>query len=132
MELRVFSWYEINIGINNFNIIKLQIITVQQFFKFTIIIILCLSLNGCINAGSPFLQKLFKEGPDTKYDLFTLGWKHGCETGFATSGNNFYKFRYKYRQDSRLFMNSKYYKGWRSAWTFCQRYLFQWAQREAF
>ena len=78
--------------------------------------------------GPPWMQKLFKEGPDGPEE-FRQGWRDGCETGLSAVANRFQRSFYQFKQDYKLAQNPVYYAGWRTSFTYCQRYLFQYLRR---
>lgn len=86
-------------------------------------------------AGPPTMMWMF-EGPPPKEDGsphdadYTLGWVHGCETGTSASTNHWYKQFYHFRQDAYKAQTPKYYKGWKDAYTYCSRYIFQWNRKK--
>lgn len=74
------------------------------------------------------------EGPPKQegvepHPLYVKGWQDGCETGVSAVTNHYYKFFYKWRQDAELAQNKIYYQGWRDAWDFCNRYMFQYLSK---
>lgn len=100
-----------------------------------VIILLFPILQGCDwrpRAGPPWAQKLLSQGPTNAPENFRQGWRDGCETGIATTGNHMQKFFYTFKQDSSLAQNPEYYTGWKNGWSYCQRYIFQYNKREFF
>ncbi len=93
-------------------------------------------LTGCDwkpRVGSPFggNQKMLFEGPPGPPN-FKQGWKDGCETGISATANQYQKMFYKFKQDSALAQDPTYYTGWKTAFDYCQRYMFQYLKREFF
>ncbi len=84
-------------------------------------------------AGPPWQQWMYEgppkvEGKDYQ-PLYVEGWRHGCESGTSASANQWYKFFYKFQQDAVLAQNRVYYKGWKDAFDYCQRYIYQYTRR---
>lgn len=92
-----------------------------------------LVLNACV-AGPPWKRWMFEGPPPGKEytPLYVKGWKDGCHTGTSATSNNFYKFQYKFKQDALLAQNRVYYKGWKDAYDYCQRYMFLYFSRRTF
>lgn len=78
--------------------------------------------------GAPWMQKLMTQGPEGPA-LFKAGWRDGCETGLSSSANAFQRHFYTFKQDAKLAGNNEYYTGWKSAYLYCQRYVFQYLRR---
>lgn len=100
--------------------------------RISLIIILICCLNGCADfrpkVGAPWMQDLINKGPDGPSN-FKLGWRHGCETGLSATANKLQQHFYKFRQDYRLVEDPSYYSGWKTAYDYCQRYVFQYLRR---
>ena len=103
--------------------------------KLSVIIFAALISQGCeqldiTKTGHPSQRWMF-EGPPPRTDgkeynkLYVEGWIHGCETGTSANSNAWYKFFYKFRQDPYKAQNPKYYKGWKDAFSYCGRYIYQ-------
>jgi len=84
--------------------------------------------------GNPSLKNL----GGTKYqeilnssmrELYRDGWIDGCESGVSATTNLWYKFQYKFKQDAYKAQNRVYYKGWKDAFDYCQRYIYQYERR---
>lgn len=95
--------------------------------KSAINIILLLSLSAC--SGAPWMKKIMDGPPLTDEKarqelppLYVKGWQEGCETGISANTNSMAKFRYKFQQDANFIMNDTYYRGWKDAFDYCQRY----------
>ncbi len=98
--------------------------------------ILLLSVSSCsyldpTRAGSPFKQWMY-EGPNENTDknkdvdpLYLKGWQQGCQTGVSANTNAWYMQFYHFEQDSTLAFNPTYYKGWKDAFNYCGRYIYQ-------
>ena len=80
-------------------------------------------LIGC-KPKPPFLEDT-PDGPPK----FQQGWKDGCETGLAMTGNSVYKNFYKFKQDPYGAQDIVYYKGWKDAMWFCSRRVEMWLMR---
>lgn len=97
--------------------------------KWIIMLCIVVLLAGC-RTGPPWQAWRF-EGPqdmdEREYPpLYIQGWQDGCESGTSGSANHYYKFFYKFKQDATLAQNRIYYKGWKDAFDYCQRYTSQW------
>ena len=93
--------------------------------------ILLLMLSSCgykPMVGSPWMQNMLHNGPEGPTN-FKIGWRHGCETGISATSNAFQRSFYKFRQDFELSQDPVYYKGWKTAFTYCQRYVLQYLRR---
>lgn len=80
--------------------------------------------------GSPAMRWMYDGPPPRKdgkaYDpLYVQGWVDGCETGASANTNAFYKYMLHFKQDSTLAQNEIYYKGWKDAFWYCGRYVYQ-------
>lgn len=100
--------------------------------KNIILIILLVVLSSC-NAkpkvGSPWMQELLHQGPQNAPNDFRIGWIDGCETGISASSNALQRHFYKFKQDYKMAQNQEYYTGWKIAFSYCQRYVFQYLRR---
>lgn len=94
-----------------------------------------LALSAC-RAGPPWQAWMFDGPPPVEgkeYNpLYVEGWVAGCETGASAAANHWYKFKYKFRQDAILAQNRVYYKGWKDAFDYCQRYIHQYDRQRFF
>jgi hypothetical protein len=87
--------------------------------------------------GSPQMRWIYDGPPPSKNGqpsdpLYVDGWKDGCETGAAANTNDFYKYTLHFRQDAYKAQNEVYYKGWRDAFFYCGRYIYQYNRRIGF
>ncbi len=101
----------------------------QQFTISTFIVLL---LVGC--TAVPPWQRWMQEGPPKREGveyppLYVEGWVDGCETGISATANQWYKFSYKFQQDPILAQDRIYYRGWKDAFDYCQRFQYQWRGR---
>ncbi len=99
------------------------------------LVILALVVSACY--PMPIWKINILDGPpdmdeQTYPPLYVEGWKAGCETGISAQTNNYYKFQYKWKQDWELAQNVVYYKGWKDAFNYCQRYINQQTSRKLF
>lgn len=92
---------------------------------FTIAILV--SLSAC--SGAPWMQAMMEGPPQPEGlpkqelpPLYIKGWQEGCESGVSANTNSMAKFRYKFQQDASLVLNDVYYRGWKDAFDYCQRY----------
>ncbi len=100
---------------------------------FMLICILLLSSTGC-TAGPPWQQWMFEGPPPGReyHPLYVDGWVDGCESGTSATANPWYKMQYKFRQDPIKAQNKVYYKGWKDAFNYCNRYIYQYKRRSTF
>ena len=97
-----------------------------------VVIVILISLTSCSlfrpRVGPPWMQKLLLEGPEgpTK---FKQGWKDGCDTGISATSNRLQRSFYKFQQNYELSQDQVYYSGWKTAFDYCQRYVFQYLRR---
>lgn len=99
--------------------------------KITILIIFLFSLTSCSykpQVGPPWMQDMLNNGPQGP-TLFMQGWKDGCETGISAASNAYQRQFYHFNQNSDLAQDNTYYTGWKSAFTYCSRYVFQYLRR---
>lgn len=99
--------------------------------RWNIIILSAILLAGC-QAGAPWKRWMFEGPPPGKEytPLYVEGWKHGCESGTSATTNQWYKFNYKFQQDALKAQNRVYYKGWKDAFDYCQRFMYQYYKRK--
>ncbi len=99
----------------------------------TFTLLLVLMLTGC-KAGPMWKHWMFEGPPEADKrpypPLYVEGWKHGCESGASAKVNLWYAFNYKFKQDWQLAQNETYYKGWKDAFDYCQKYLHQYYSSE--
>ena len=91
-----------------------------------------LILSAC-RAGPPWMSWMF-EGPKDMHEkdyppLYLEGWKDGCESGTSATVQDWYRQFYRFKQDAYKSQDKVYYKGWKDAFEFCQRYLYQYKKR---
>src|SRR5262245_21244677 len=100
--------------------------------KVILVILVSFLFVGCAEfkpkVGSPWMQDMLHNGPEGSTN-FILGWRHGCETGFSATANRLQRHFYKFRQDYRLAQDPTYYTAWKTAYEYCQRYMFQWSRK---
>lgn len=57
---------------------------------------------------------------------FRVGWKDGCDTGKAATGENKHKMKFGFKKDPRFIegdkFNGEYERGWETAFWYCQRF----------
>jgi len=96
-----------------------------------LIVCLCLTSLSACRAGPPWKQWMFNGPPPGREytPLYAEGWRHGCESGASATTNHWYKFHYKFSQDPIKAQNRVYYKGWKDAFDYCQRYIYQYERR---
>lgn len=101
-------------------------------------ILLLLFLPSCeffdmTKPGSPTMYWMY-EGPrpekDKKYNSnYVEGWQDGCHTGVSANTNAWYKQFYKFKQNPYKTSDQNYYKGWKDAFSFCGRYIYQYNRK---
>lgn len=101
-------------------------------YKLVIILLSLSLLSSCADfkprVGPPWMQDLLNNGPEGPTN-FRLGWRHGCETGMSATANRLQQHFLKFKQDYRLVEDPSYYSGWKTAYDYCQRYIFQYLRR---
>lgn len=88
-------------------------------------------LSACGRPGPPWQHWMFDGPPPGKEytPLYVEGWRDGCHTGVSATTNHWYKQIYHFRQDPIKAQNRVYYKGWKDAFDYCQRYIYQYERR---
>ena len=82
-----------------------------------------LMLAGCTQEGPwPILMPNHVEGSPE----FQAGWKHGCESGFATYGTAIYKMWYSFHQEYAMMSNRDYDSAWHESFDYCRHYIYKW------
>lgn len=88
-----------------------------------IMITMILVLAGC-NPARPWPVGLIREMPKDSPIEYQLAWKDGCESGFASYGNDYYKTFYKFHYDPHLMEKSKLYlRMWKDSYKHCRSYI---------
>lgn len=103
-----------------------------QYRLFLILFVAVVSLSGCAvfkPLGGPYYAQHILTQPPEGPPLFQKGWLDGCHTGIATTGSHIHKLAYGFKQDYKLVHNFEYYTGWKVAWSYCQRYIYQYYLR---
>lgn len=100
----------------------------KKFLFLSLIILLTASCGVKPQVGPPWMQEMLNQGPDGPTN-FKLGWRDGCETGISATSNRFQRSFYKFKQDYELSKDQAYYTGWKTAFSYCQRYVFQYLRR---
>ena len=100
----------------------------------TTILAVILLLSACTEA-LPFWKRDMMNGPpdhkERSYEpKYLQGWQDGCHTGISATANQWYKMHYKFKQDPLLAQDRTYYRGWKDAFDYCQRYIYQWRNRK--
>lgn len=98
----------------------------KHVMQWMAVLVMVAGLSAC-HSGAPWMQEMMEGPPQQASDkplppLYIRGWQEGCETGISANTNSFYKFYYSYRQTADLVMNDVYYRGWKDAFDYCQRY----------
>jgi len=101
--------------------------------KLLLLCILSLFLTSCDKefrprVGAPWMQDMLTQGPEGPTN-FRKGWRDGCETGISATSNRLQAHFYHFKQDFVLAQDPVYYKGWKAAFNYCQRYVFQYLRR---
>ncbi len=87
--------------------------------------------------GSPTMRWMY-DGPPSRDDgkqyppMYVDGWKDGCETGASANTNDFYKYYNHFKQDWKKAQDDVYYKGWKDAFSYCGRYIYQYYRKVGF
>jgi len=82
-----------------------------------------LILTSCTQSG-PWPILMANDVPGSPE--FKAGWKHGCESGFATYGTAIYKMRYSFYQEYAMLSNIEYDSAWHEAFDYCRHYIYKW------
>lgn len=99
-----------------------------------IAILLLIMLTSC-RAGPPWQAWMYdgppgaKKNPNKYHPTYVEGWQDGCHTGVSMTTNHWYKFFYTFKQDAIKAQNRIYYKGWKDAFDYCQRYIYMYERR---
>jgi hypothetical protein len=118
----------------------------KKFEKFFIAIVFITFLSSCqmnrhffdfSKPGAPEMKWMYDGPPPSKdgkphNELYVEGWVDGCETGVAGNTNSFYKEFHQFKQDAMKAQNEIYYKGWKDAFFYCGRYIYQWNRKTGF
>lgn len=104
-----------------------------KIINFILIFLVLFSVASCSykpQVGPPWAQKLLKGAPEGPTE-FKLGWKDGCQTGISVTANAFQRHFYTFVQNEELANKPDrvYYKAWKTAYTYCHRYVFQYLRR---
>lgn len=101
-------------------------------YKTLVYLLIVLSLTSSCGfrpmVGAPWMQKMIKQGPDGP-DNFRQGWVDGCETGISGTANRLQRSFYKFKQNYELSQDPVYYAGWKTAYNYCQRLIYQYSRR---
>jgi hypothetical protein len=96
-------------------------------------LVVLLSVSAC-RSGAPWKSWMYDGPPDADKraypPLYVQGWKDGCESGVSAQTTLYYKFQHHFRQDWQLAQNEVYYKGWKDAFDYCQKYTNQYYSSE--
>ncbi len=76
-----------------------------------------------LSACSPPLYLKPYEAPVGAPPDYTLGWEHGCKSGFAAFGADFHKTLYEFTQDVSMINNPTYFKAWTDSFNYCRAYI---------
>lgn len=88
------------------------------------LIIIPFLLGGCLLTGGPSPITIDQDVPGPPE--YKQGWRHGCESGFATYGPVHYKFAYSFYQDFNMLDDRYYNAAWHEAFNFCRHYSLKW------
>ncbi len=87
------------------------------------VVMVAFALVGC-NPIRPWPAGLVKEMPVDAPEEYKLGWKDGCESGFASYGNDYYKTFYKFHYDMELMRTNKLYmRIWKDSYKHCRSHV---------
>jgi hypothetical protein len=98
--------------------------------KLSMICVILVTISAC--TAVPTWRQWMLEGPPPGQEyppLYIEGWQDGCESGISASSNQWYKLHYSFQQDPYKAQDRVYYKGWKDAFDYCQRYMYQWKSR---
>lgn len=107
---------------------------VIRFNMKNIVAIMLLAVVISCRPGPPWQAWMYKgPPPGQEYTpLYVDGWKDGCASGTSASANAWYSFFAGFKQDPIKAQNRVYYKGWKDAFDYCQRYIHQYNARRLF
>lgn len=94
-------------------------ITQQIIFKITVIIAMVL-VSACSYARPN--ARIFNQVPAGAPASYKLGWKDGCESGMALTGNQLYKVAYRNKIRVEMVNDPQYYRAWNEAKVYCAHY----------
>jgi len=96
----------------------------KDFFRSYILLIVSLLIISACNPVRPWPAGLAKDMPEDAPVEYQHGWTHGCESGLAAYGNDYYKTFYKFHYDEILMEKSKMYaRIWQNAFKHCRSYV---------
>lgn len=111
-----------------------------------VIVTLIVMLSGCsgfslsdysFKSPLPPWQRWMEKGPPgytdgtKKYDPdYVDGWIDGCHTGIGAVAPVFYAQFYTFSQDPLRAQEPIYYKGWKDALDYCNRYTYEYRRRK--
>lgn len=80
------------------------------------------ALSGCFNVPAAMkpVPIGLQEAPEDAPEEYQLGWNHGCESGLAAYGNQYYKTFYDFYYDPQLIRNPTYSKAWKDRYAHCR------------
>lgn len=102
----------------------------KKLLLLSVIMMLLTSCNSQFKprVGAPWMQDMLTQGPEGPTN-FRKGWRDGCETGISSTANRLQRSFYHFKQDYQLAQDPVYYKGWKAAYNYCNRYVFQYLRR---
>jgi hypothetical protein len=83
-------------------------------------ILALMSISACSYARPN--ARILNQAPQAAPANYKLGWKDGCESGMALTGNQLYKAVYHNKIDVSKVNDTQYYRGWNEAKTYCAHY----------
>ncbi|MET0155139.1 MAG: hypothetical protein ABW189_03420 [Rickettsiales bacterium] len=88
--------------------------------RYAIFALVALGLSACSHARPN--AKLLNGAPTSAPVAYKQGWRDGCESGMAMTGNFAYKAAYRYRVDRAMLNDMQYYRGRKEGETYCAHY----------
>lgn len=79
-------------------------------------------MQSCVGGPHPMFMDMDPPGSPE----FKMGFKHGCESGFATYGTIFNKSYYEFYQNYDMLENIDYDRAWHEAFNYCRHYNYKW------
>jgi hypothetical protein len=88
-------------------------------------------LCGCSDFGELFTKPRpygLGQTPEGS-PIFKQGWEDGCDTGLGVNGGLSYRRKsYRFKQDITMLDNPEYYGAWKTAYTYCRFYVWNWSR----
>ncbi|MCD6034795.1 MAG: hypothetical protein K0R63_536 [Rickettsiales bacterium] len=97
-----------------------QTFTRRHSIQTTVAVVMMMLMSACAAARPN--ARLLDQAPGNAPAIYKQGWREGCESGMAITGNQLYKTVYQNRINPQLVNNVQYYRGWNEAKVYCAHY----------